>query len=87
MSRTTRKWLWLVVGAAAAGAATALLYAPQSGRETRRYLARKSRKAREVLADTGEDIVEHGRGIYKKGARLAEDATDLLERGRKLMVS
>ena len=85
MSRTIGKRLWLVIGAAAAGAGIALLYAPKSGRETRRYLARKSRKAREVLADKEEDIMKRGREIYKKGARVAEDATDILERGRKLM--
>ncbi len=95
MSRNAEKFLWFLIGAAL-GAGVALLYAPKSGKETRRYLARKTGEAREALAETGEqilekgrqlgeEIAERGREIYRKGVALAEDAGELLQRGRKLV--
>ncbi len=95
MSRNAEKLLWFLIGAAL-GAGVALLYAPKSGKETRRYLAKKTGEAREALTETGEqilekgrqlgeEIAERGREIYRKGVALAEDAGALLERGRKLV--
>ena len=76
--------VWFVAGAAI-GASIALLYAPQSGRDTRRYLNKKSRQGREILEDTGRDLADKGRDLYKKGRGLADDAADLFERGRKIV--
>jgi len=45
---------------ALAGAAVALLYAPASGAETRRKVARKAREGQETL----EAAVERGREVY-----------------------
>ncbi len=84
MSRTVDKLVWLLIGATA-GAGIALLYAPKPGRDTRKYLVKKSAMAREAVANGGEEILERGREIYKRGAHIARDATGLLERGRKLM--
>lgn len=95
MSKHAEKLFWFLIGAVV-GAGVALLYAPQSGRETRRYIARKTGEAREALAETGEqilergrelgeEIAERGRQIYRKGVEIAEDAGELLERGRKLV--
>ena len=78
------KLVWFLTGAAI-GAAIALLYAPQSGRDTRRYIRKKTDEGREALADTGKDILERGRGVYDKGRKIAEEAGDFLERGRKLV--
>jgi gas vesicle protein len=78
------KFLWFVTGAAL-GASVALLYAPQSGRETRRIIKRKTREGREVLAESGRDIVDTGRDLYKKGRRVADEAAELFERGRRLV--
>lgn len=76
--------VWFVAGAAI-GASIALLYAPQSGRDTRRYLNKKSRQGREILEDTGRDLADKGRELYKKGRGLADDAAELFERGRKIV--
>ena len=78
------KLLWFLAGAAI-GAAIATLYAPQSGRETRRFIRRKAEEGRETLADAGKEIVDRGRDYYDKGRKLAEEAGGLLERGRKLV--
>jgi gas vesicle protein len=80
----TGNFAWFVAGAAV-GAALALLYAPQSGRDTRRIIGKKTRQGREALVDTGRDLADKGRDLYEKGRRVAEDAADMLERGRKLV--
>jgi len=77
------RFVWFLAGAAA-GAAVALLFAPQSGRKTRRYLRRKAGESREVLAEAGEEILNRGREFVERGRHVAEEAGDLLERGRKL---
>lgn len=76
--------VWFVAGAAI-GASIALLYAPQSGRDTRRLINKKTRQGREVLEETGRDLADKGRELYKKGRGLADDAAELFERGRKIV--
>jgi gas vesicle protein len=76
--------VWFTAGAAI-GATIALLYAPQTGKETRRYLGKKSRQGREAIADAGGDIAEKGKELFEKGRRMADDAADLFERGRRII--
>ncbi len=76
--------VWLLTGAAI-GASIALLYAPQTGKDTRRLITRKARQGREALADVGQDLAEKGRDLYEKGRRVADDAAEILERGRRMM--
>ena len=78
------KVVWFVAGAAV-GATIALLYAPQPGRDTRRYLGKKARRGGEVITDAGRDVMDKGRDLYQKGRRMADDAGELLERGRRLV--
>jgi gas vesicle protein len=78
------KLLWFVAGAAV-GASVALLLAPASGEDTRRYLTKKAGEGREALSGTGKEIVDKGRDLYDKGRKLADEAADMFERGRKLV--
>ena len=71
--------VWLLAGAAI-GATIALLYAPATGKETRRRIAKKTEEGRAALAESGKDVIERGR-------KLADEAADLFERGRKLVES
>ena len=75
---------WFLTGALV-GAAVALLYAPQSGRDTRRIIKRKTREGREAIVSTGRDLAEKSRDLYEKGRRVADDAADMFERGRRMM--
>ncbi|MGD1092869.1 MAG: YtxH domain-containing protein [Bryobacteraceae bacterium] len=77
-------FVWFVAGAAV-GASIALLYAPQSGKDTRRIIKRKTREGREALADNSRDLMDKGRELYEKGRRVADDAAELFERGRRLV--
>jgi gas vesicle protein len=77
-------FVWFMAGTAI-GATIALLYAPQSGRETRRIIKKKTREGREALIDNSQDLMAKGRELYEKGLRVADEAADLIERGRKIV--
>jgi gas vesicle protein len=82
MSKHAENLLWFLTGAAI-GAGIALLYAPASGEKARRYIRRKAGEARDTLSETGEDILEKGRDLYKRGVQVAGEAAELIDRGRR----
>jgi gas vesicle protein len=67
--------LAFVVGAAV-GAAAALLFAPASGTETRAYVNRRAREAR----DRATQAAEHGRDVFN---RQRENITTAFDRARQ----
>lgn len=76
--------VWFVAGAAI-GAAVALLYAPQSGEETRTYLGKKAKDSRDALADSSKEMMDRGRELYERGRRMADEAAEMFDRGRKIV--
>jgi len=84
MQDNNGKFGWFIAGAVA-GAAVALLYAPKPGSETRQYLGGASKEGAEAVQSGGRELVDRGRELYDRGRRIAEDAADLFERGRKLV--
>jgi gas vesicle protein len=76
--------IWFIAGGAI-GAALALLYAPASGSDTRKYLGEKTREGSHALADTSKEMYERGRDLYERGRKLADEAADMLERGRNIV--
>ena len=76
--------VWFLVGAAV-GASIALLYAPKSGKDMRRLIARKTERGKEALADSGKEVIDRGRELFDRGRELADEAADIFERGRKLV--
>jgi len=63
------------------GAAAALLYAPQSGRQTRRDISRYSRKVRREAEDIVDDFAGNVHGMVET---IGERAEDILDRGKDL---
>ena len=59
------------------GAALALLFAPATGDETRRFLKDKAREGR----DRAADAMEKGREVVKEGREVLSEA---IERGREV---
>ncbi|HEX8983917.1 MAG TPA: YtxH domain-containing protein [Bryobacteraceae bacterium] len=91
--RTSERILWVLVGAGV-GAGIALLYAPKTGKDTRRYLRRRAEDARETLVETGEQIRDKvtdtgetifgaGRDVYRKASAAVENAAGVFEAGRR----
>ncbi len=76
--------VWFIAGAAV-GASIALLYAPQSGAATRKLLKKKTREGREALSEHAGEWMDKGRELYEKGLRVADEAAEMIERGRKLV--
>lgn len=61
---------------AAAGAAVALIYAPQSGAKTRRQLRRGIEDAGDYIKDTAGTIGDQAGKCMKRGKSLVDDAKD-----------
>jgi gas vesicle protein len=80
----TSKALWFVAGVAV-GATIALLYAPSSGRVTRRRIARATTSGRDAIADRGRELMDKGREIFERGREMADEAAEMLDRGRKIV--
>ena len=76
--------VWFLVGAAV-GASIALLYAPKSGKDMRRLIAKKTERGKEVIADSGKEVIDRGKELFDRGRELADEAADIFERGRKLV--
>jgi gas vesicle protein len=64
------------IAGAAVGAAVALLFAPASGTETRAYVNRRAREAR----DRATEAAEHGREVFN---RQREHITTAFDRARQ----
>ena len=79
---------WFLAGMGI-GAAVALLYAPQSGKETRRMIGRGADRSKDYLEDQATRLRERGKDLYDKGRDVArevgEEATELIDRGRKIV--
>lgn len=76
--------IWFIAGASI-GAAVALLYAPQSGEDTRRLIGRKAREGGEVINQQGREMMDRGRELYDRGKRMADEAAEMFDRGRKIV--
>ena len=83
-SQATSNIAWFLTGAFI-GAAAAILYAPQSGKQTRQYLSCKTQQGREAVETAGQDIADASKDMFERGRKLVDDAADLFERGRKLV--
>jgi gas vesicle protein len=75
---------WFLAGMAV-GAAAALLYAPQSGKETREYLGKTTHDGREAMEASGKELMDRGKELYERGKQIADEAAELFERGKKLV--
>jgi gas vesicle protein len=75
---------WFLAGAVI-GAAAALLLAPKSGKDTRKYLNKTTKESREAMETGGRELMDRGKELYDRGKQIAEDASELFERGRKLV--
>ena len=75
---------WFLTGACI-GAAAAVLYAPKSGKDTRKYITDKTQQSRDAVETASQDIVEAGKDMFERGRQLVDEAADLFERGRKLV--
>ena len=79
------KFLWMLAGMGL-GAGFALLFAPKSGRETRRYLSRLALEGRERVVESGEEFMDRGKKIYEHGKAVVDEAMEFVDRGRRAVM-
>ncbi len=75
---STKNNVAIALAALAAGAAVGLLFAPASGKDTRRKIARKGSDLRDSLTD----MLEEGSELIEK---LKGEASDLAGKGKETM--
>ena len=86
MSRpNTESFLWMLAGMGL-GAGIALLFAPKTGRETRRDLSRIAQQSGDRVLETGEEFVERGKKVYEQGKHVVDDAIEFVDRGRRAVL-
>jgi gas vesicle protein len=78
------KFAWFFTGAAI-GVGVGMLYAPKTGRDTRKMIGRKTQDGAEAVADTSRELLERSKDMYERGRKMVDDASELFERGRKLV--
>jgi len=73
------------------GAAIALLYAPKSGRETRKDIARAARRAKnstvDLIEDTIDDVNDFVNDLREKAADIVDQGVDLSDKAKKEIIS
>jgi len=71
----------------AIGAAVALLYAPKSGKETRKDISRAARGIKnntvDLIDDTIDDVNEFASNLKEKAANVVEQGVELSEKAKK----
>ena len=80
---STSGFVWFLAGAVC-GAVVALLYAPNSGQNTRKMIVKKTDETRDALADGGKEIVEKGKDLFERAQKIAGEGAELFDKARKL---
>ena len=81
-----KQFAWFVTGAAI-GAAAAVMYAPQSGKETRKVIREKSEKGYKLAAEKGKQATEQSRVVFNRGVELAGKAKEVVARKVKAVAA
>lgn len=76
--------IWFLSGLAI-GVTVGLLFAPQSGEETRLQIRSAARKGGDKLRESGDELLNRGRDLFERGKELADEAAGIFERGRNLV--
>ena len=70
------------LGGLGIGAILALLFAPQSGKQTRDMIVQKAEEGKDYVTTKGRDVVRQAGGMVEKGKEALADA---LESGKKAL--
>jgi gas vesicle protein len=76
-TRAGERALYFILGAAI-GAVTALLFAPQSGEETRRLIATRAREGADYLGSKTREVGEKTSAYVERGKEVVQHQRDQL---------
>lgn len=74
--------LWFLLGLSA-GAVAALLYAPQSGEQTRELLSRKAGEGRDLVQRKTDDLRQQAGSLRDQAGHVREQAVQFASRGKQ----
>jgi gas vesicle protein len=75
---------WFLTGAAI-GATVALLYAPKSGKDTRKYITHRAEQGKKAVAGASKEVVDASKEMFDRGRKLVDEAADLFDHARKMV--
>src|SRR5579863_2341281 len=78
------RFAWFLTGAVI-GATVAILYAPKSGKDTRKYISERAQEGKQAVTDTSKDIVDASKEMFERGRKLVDEASDLFDRARRMV--
>jgi gas vesicle protein len=81
---STSRLAWFLTGAVI-GATVAILYAPKSGKDTRKYISDRAQEGKQAVTDTSKDIVDASKEMFERGRKLVDEASDLFDRARRMV--
>ena len=84
-SNSGNKVLWMLAGLGI-GAGVALLFAPKTGRATRRYLQHMAEEGRDKMVETGEEALGKSKEIYERGKAMVDEAMEFVDRSRRAVL-
>ncbi len=74
--------VWLVAGLGL-GAGVTYLFTSKSGEKARRYVSRMAEAGRERLTESGQEVLDRGKSLYKRGKEMADEAIEFIDRSRR----
>ena len=78
--------LFLIMAGMGIGAGVALLLAPKSGKDTRKYMSRMAEDSRDRVVETGEEFADRGKKAYEHGKAVVDEAMEYIDRGRRTVL-
>jgi gas vesicle protein len=60
-------YMGFFVAGAGIGAAVALLFAPKTGKDTRRFLVRRAEEGMDYVSETSKDLLRHAEDAVERG--------------------
>ena len=78
--------MFLIMAGMGIGAGIALLFAPKTGKETRKYLSRMAEDGRDKFVETGEEFMDRGRKAVEQGKAVVDEAMEYIDRGRRAVI-
>ena len=90
MREGTRSTVSYVLVGLAVGAAVGILFAPKSGKDTRKYLLRKAKEGTRYTKHKVRELHEQAEDFVERGKEVAESISGAVDAGRdayQLLVS
>ena len=78
--------VFLIMAGMGIGAGVALLFAPKTGKETRKYISRMAEDGRDKVVETSEEFMDRGKKAFEHGKTVVDEAMEYIDRGRRTVM-